>query len=370
EQQQPRPTGHGARQLDPLERAEREPGSRMVGHRRELEEAEQLHGGVVHLALLTAHAAQAERVRQKPAVRARANADHDVLQHGQRREQRVILERPTDAQRGNVVRPEAEDRAAGQEDRALARSIEPADAVEEGRLAGAVRTDQADDLAFADVEGDAIERDDTAETHRDVTNGQQRGLGGGTGHGENGFLEHGLSFFQRQAQGLSQRLSWHRFRIQRSGGERRSRLCTLWSASSRGVRTPKSRPPSSKQPGSIVAASSSSLPGLGSGDSPRFLHGTPRLRASARPSAPLPERPPAPRVVCNSEPSSRHSWYQAWGRSSRWVRSARCSSAPWVAPSATRSTMRPKACRRTISTCTRPRLDRDAAWSSRLPTTM
>ena len=39
----------------------------------------------------------------------------------------------------------------------------PEEAVEERRLAGAVRTDQADDLAVGDVEADGVERGDPCE---------------------------------------------------------------------------------------------------------------------------------------------------------------------------------------------------------------
>src|SRR5262249_61011006 len=89
---------------------------------------------------------------------------------------------------GQAVGTEAGERPAREQERALVWCVELAHAVEESGLARAVRTDEADDLTIADVEGDVIQRDDAAETHRDVTNGQQGRLGGGAGHGENGFL--------------------------------------------------------------------------------------------------------------------------------------------------------------------------------------
>ena len=46
--------------------------------------------------------------------------------------------------------------------------VEPRDHVEERRLAGAVRADQADDLPLLDVERDVVDRDDAAEAARDV----------------------------------------------------------------------------------------------------------------------------------------------------------------------------------------------------------
>src|SRR5262249_33413697 len=48
------------------------------------------------------------------------------------------------------------------------------DDVEGGRLARAVRPDQAGDLAFLDVEGDAVEGDDASEPQRDVAYLEER----------------------------------------------------------------------------------------------------------------------------------------------------------------------------------------------------
>ena len=52
--------------------------------------------------------------------------------------------------------------------------VDPADDVEQGGLAGAVRSDQATDLARFDVEGQIAQGDDASEPHRDVTYIQQR----------------------------------------------------------------------------------------------------------------------------------------------------------------------------------------------------
>ena len=53
------------------------------------------------------------------------------------------------------------------------RLIEPGEAIEQRRLAGAVRSDQAEDLALVHVEGHAIQRDDAAEHDADVANREQ-----------------------------------------------------------------------------------------------------------------------------------------------------------------------------------------------------
>src|SRR5207245_290246 len=65
-----------------------------------------------------------------------------------------------------------EDRRAVEEAVAPVGRVEARQAVEERRLAGAVRADEADDLPFVHVEGDRLERDDAAEANGEVTNGQ------------------------------------------------------------------------------------------------------------------------------------------------------------------------------------------------------
>ena len=54
-----------------------------------------------------------------------------------------------------------------------ARLVEPGEAVEQRGLAGAVRPDQAEDLALVHVERDAVQRDDAAEHDADVANREQ-----------------------------------------------------------------------------------------------------------------------------------------------------------------------------------------------------
>jgi len=51
--------------------------------------------------------------------------------------------------------------------------VEPRETIEQGGLAGAIRPDQAENLALMHVEGDAIERDDAAEHDADVADRKQ-----------------------------------------------------------------------------------------------------------------------------------------------------------------------------------------------------
>ena len=93
-------------------------------------------------------------------------ADAHVVEHRQVAEQREVLEGAADADVGDAVRRPAQDAAALEQDVAGARRVEPAEAVEQRRLAGAVRADQAEDLALPHVERDVVERDDAAERAR------------------------------------------------------------------------------------------------------------------------------------------------------------------------------------------------------------
>ena len=99
--------------------------------------------------------------RAPRAAAARADAerrDLDVLAHRQRAERVAVLERAREPVPAAAVRRPARDVAALELDRAARRPVEAAEHVDERRLAGAVRADQADDLAAPQLERDAAER--------------------------------------------------------------------------------------------------------------------------------------------------------------------------------------------------------------------
>src|ERR687884_197474 len=89
--------------------------------------------------------------------------DQDVLEHVELDEQARDLERSRQTEAGDAVGRQPGDPPAVVDDRARRRLLEPGNDVEQGRLAGAVRTDHADDLARLDVEGHAGQRDDATE---------------------------------------------------------------------------------------------------------------------------------------------------------------------------------------------------------------
>ena len=122
---------------------------------------------------------RAARGRRSRAARGRSRprracaADEHVLEHGHRAEQLDVLERARDPAPDDPVRRRAQQALAVEDDLALVRLVQPRDQVEERRLAGAVRADQADDLALADVERDVVDRDDPAEPPRHVLDREQ-----------------------------------------------------------------------------------------------------------------------------------------------------------------------------------------------------
>ena len=123
---------------------------------------------------LPAHPRQAQRVADEIAAAVGMAADPDVVEHRLRAEQREVLEGAGDADLGDAVRRAGEHRAAFEQDIAAIGRVEPADAVEQRGLAGAVRPDQPEDLALLDGERDAVERDDAAEAQSDVADFEQR----------------------------------------------------------------------------------------------------------------------------------------------------------------------------------------------------
>ena len=155
--------------LEPLERAERQPGGR-AEHQRSEAELRRAGRRRSRGSRLFSLAAPIRSDRPAEADLALAvGADHHVLEQRHRREQRQVLERPGDAQLGDAV---GRDRRAGRwprnEHRPVGRLVDAADDVEHRRLAGTVRPDQAADLALVDREGQAVERHDATEADRDL----------------------------------------------------------------------------------------------------------------------------------------------------------------------------------------------------------
>ena len=104
-------------------------------------------------------------------------AQHHVLVHGQAGAESDTLERAGDAQLGQVVRVMPAEPASPVGQAAAPRVDEPADDVEQGRLAGAVRPDDAHHLATADPHRHLVERQEATETDTDLVDDQDGRLG-------------------------------------------------------------------------------------------------------------------------------------------------------------------------------------------------
>ena len=93
-------------------------------------------------------------------ARALTQAERDVLEHVEVREERIVLEH-----RGHrpAVRRHAAHVAAVHLDSALGRLVEPRDHLQRGRLAAAARADQREELALARSRGRPAHRGDVAE---------------------------------------------------------------------------------------------------------------------------------------------------------------------------------------------------------------
>ena len=101
-------------------------------------------------------------------------AQEHILERGHLLEERGELKRAHEPARGDLMRAEAGDVLAVEDDRPAGRSQKSAQEIEAGRLAGAVRADQADDLALVDGEVDAVDGRQPAEEPGEIARLEER----------------------------------------------------------------------------------------------------------------------------------------------------------------------------------------------------
>ena len=128
-----------------------------VAHQPLAEEREPLLGELADLLLLAAHARRAQHRAEDAGLRVPVRGRHHVLAHGHVEEEAQRLERARDPAARDLVRLEALDARAGEDDVAAGRHVDARDEVEQRRLAGAVRADHADDLALVDVQVELVD---------------------------------------------------------------------------------------------------------------------------------------------------------------------------------------------------------------------
>ncbi len=117
---------------------------------------------------------EAEHAGEQPGPAPAVLADHGVLQHGHVREQVDGLERPGDAEPGDLRGLQRHDALPLEPHVAVVGPVQAGDGVEQRRLARPVRTDHADDLAQLHLEVQPVQRGQSAEPLRDPADLEQR----------------------------------------------------------------------------------------------------------------------------------------------------------------------------------------------------
>ena len=152
EHQQLRPADQRTRQFHALLRAERQAAGPRVGDVVQVEKFQQIVQPRHRLLFFLPHDGQAKRVGDEAGMAEMVRADQYVVANAHRRNSATFwkvrpMPRPAMRCRDNPLT-----RASLEPDVAVGKAIEAADAVEQRGLAGAVRPDQAADLAVGDIE--------------------------------------------------------------------------------------------------------------------------------------------------------------------------------------------------------------------------
>src|SRR5207302_1529837 len=179
EQQEPGLGGQRPGELDALLQAVGQAARRRLADRLDLQEVDDpLDEGPV-FELLTPGRPPVERLEQEASAHLHEPARHDVVEHAHALEQGDVLERARDAEGRDVRRRQVRAIPSLERDPAFVRVIEPADGVEQGRLAGAVGADDRHDLPPRDAQADPVDGDERAESHADAGHLEQRRRGPG-----------------------------------------------------------------------------------------------------------------------------------------------------------------------------------------------
>src|SRR5207244_366256 len=143
------PDGRGLADLLGRAVAEVAAGGRLAD-RLDLEEIDDALDERAVLELLTAGRAPVERLQQEAPFHLEEPPRHEVVEHAHTLEESDVLEGAGDAERGDVGRLEVRPVLAVENDPSLVRMVEATDRVEQRGLAGAVGTDDGQDLAVTD----------------------------------------------------------------------------------------------------------------------------------------------------------------------------------------------------------------------------
>ena len=115
-----------------------------------------------------------QRCRRPDGAQPRMRADQDVLHHAEIAEDTAKLERARDATGRQFLRRKTGDDLPIETDLAGIGPVEPGHEIEQRGLAGAVRADDADQIALGEVEIDAVDGGQSAEAPRQSAQRKQR----------------------------------------------------------------------------------------------------------------------------------------------------------------------------------------------------
>jgi hypothetical protein len=100
--------------------------------------------------------------------------EQHVVEHAQLCKDPQVLKGPSDAEACDLVRLATHDVAAFELDLTVLGCVQPADRIQQARLAGAVGTDNGSDFARSYLERDIRESLDTSERQAEVMNCERR----------------------------------------------------------------------------------------------------------------------------------------------------------------------------------------------------
>ncbi len=177
QEEQARFAGEGAGDLQLALLAVGEVAGEVLGLAVEADELQEFHGPGAGGGFGAVESGSAEEGGPEALAGAGVAADEHVFQDGHVGEEPDVLEGAGDACGGDLEGLGRED-LAFVADFALGGDVEAGEAVEEGGLAGAVGSDEADDLAAVDGEVDVADGGEAAEAHGDAACVED-GLAGG-----------------------------------------------------------------------------------------------------------------------------------------------------------------------------------------------
>ena len=140
-----------AGKFDTFLRSEWQAGDDTICHVLGLEIGDEITRLADHRGFPASDRGQAQRIADKVAACPGMSADKHIVENGKMLKERDVLECAPDPKLGDAMRRTVEDRAAFKEDIAARRRVEPAQAIEQGGLTGAVRPDESENLPPLDL---------------------------------------------------------------------------------------------------------------------------------------------------------------------------------------------------------------------------